>query len=102
VVQDQLVLSLEGRGYFQRRASFYRRRYETFPRIPEHRTADKELGPMWTALGGVDLEWSPAVTFVSALRFGIGFDLYHMRYLDHPALSRRTAMIGTFDVELEP
>ncbi len=95
------TLWLEARGSTQGAASFYRARYATFPSAPDLRTADKDLGPMWTALAGLHLEWSPPVTRLSALRFGVGGDLYRMRYLDYAFLTARTAVIGVFDVTTE-
>jgi hypothetical protein len=99
---DRLLVTLEARGYLQGAADFHRTRYESFPAVPEHRTADKELGRTWTALAGLDVEWSPTVTFGSALRLGLGFDAYYMRYPQHPTLRARTAGIGTVDVTWEP
>ncbi|MCC7381528.1 MAG: DUF3570 domain-containing protein [Deltaproteobacteria bacterium] len=101
VLDEQLAISLDGRAYGQGEATFHQRRYETFPEIPVLRSADKELGGMWTALGGIDLEWSPPVDFARALRVGAGVDVYHMHYADHAALSSRNALIVATDLTLE-
>ncbi len=98
---ETLLLTLQARGYLQGRADFYRGRYDTFPEQPRYRTADKELGRMWTVLAGLDVEWSPAVRLGRALRLGLGFDLYHLRYPEHPSLRSRTASVVTADATLE-
>ncbi len=98
---ETLLLTLQARGYLQGHADFYRTRYQTFPEEPRYRTADKELGRMWTALGGLDVEWSPNVRIGRALRLGVGFDLYHLRYPEHPVLRSRTANVVTADATLE-
>lgn len=95
------LLSAEARGHVQNAANFYRARYVTFPDAPDFRTADKELGPMWTALGGTHLEWSPDISRFDALRFGIGADVLHMRYLDYAFLTSRTALLLSLDITLE-
>lgn len=94
-------LALRGRGHSQGPVDFYRARYDTFPDVPTLRTADKELGPMWTALVGAHLEWSPRLTWVDALHVGAGADWLHIRYLDYAYLSRRNALLVTLDLTLE-
>lgn len=94
---DAWTVALEGRGYVQGGADFYRARYDSFPFAPEWRTADKQLGPLWTALGGVHLEWSPAVQRFEAVRVGLGADVLHMRYLDDLFLASRTALVASVD-----
>jgi hypothetical protein len=98
---DAWTLSLEGRGHVQTAVSFYRQRYETFPRVPELRTAEKDLGLLWSVLGGAHLQWSTPLSKGSTLRLGAGGDVYHLRYLDYAFLRARTALIGTFDTTLE-
>ncbi len=99
---DALTVSVEGRGYLQSAVSFYRARYETFPEAPVLRTQAKELGPMWTALGGLHLEWSLPVGLPDSLRLGAGADVLHIRYPDFELLEGRTALIGTADLTWEP
>ncbi len=95
------TVSVEGRGYRQLGASFYERRYETFPSAPTLRTADKELGPMWTARIGPHVDWTSPVPSGGSLRIGIGGDMLHMRYLDYEFLSSRTAWTVGADAALE-
>ena len=99
---EVVVLSADARGYLQDAAGFYRARYETFPSAPARRTSDKELGPMWTARGGLHVEVDPGLRFADALRIGAGFDLLYMRYLDFPFLDARRATLSTIDVTWEP
>ncbi len=98
---DVWTLSAEARGHFQNAANFYRSRYVTFPSAPDFRTADKELGSMWTALGGTHLEWSPEIKRLDAIRFSLGADVLHMRYLDYAFLTSRTALLVSIDMTLE-
>jgi hypothetical protein len=98
---DKWTLTAEARGHLQNAVSFYRSRYVTFPLAPDFRTADKELGPMWTALGGAHLEWSPEVARIDALRVSAGADVLHMRYLDYAFLTSRTALLVSIALTLE-
>lgn len=98
---EVLLLSLEARGHLQDAAGFYRARYDSFPHAPKRRTADKELGPLYTARGGLHVEYAPDVRFAEALRFGLGADLLYMRYLDFAYLDARTARVLTFDLTWE-
>ena len=91
----------EARGHTQTGVSFYRRRYETLPEAPSFRTAEKEFGPMWTVLGSLHLDWTPEITWGENFRVGLGADFLHMRYLDHPLLTNRNAVIGMIDASWE-
>ncbi len=97
------ALALEARGHVQGRADFYQRRYAMQPdgpggpRGPQWRTADKELGPMWTALAGMRLEWTPW-RHHDAWHVGLGGDVLHMRYLDSPLITQRTALLTVLDL----
>ncbi|MCO4762532.1 MAG: DUF3570 domain-containing protein [Myxococcales bacterium] len=98
---QQWSLALRGRGHVQGAVGFYQAQYRSFPDVPALRTADKELGPLWTGLVGLQLEWSPPLTWADGLHVGTGADWLHMRYLDFPFLDRRNALMLTFDVTLE-
>jgi len=91
------AVTVEVRGHTQGGTTFYQRQYATLPVKPQWRTADKELGPMWTALGGLRLEWTPS-RHSNAWRIGLGGDVLHMRYLDHPFFTQRTALLTTLDL----
>jgi hypothetical protein len=95
------TFTAEARAYRQTAASFYRRRYDTFPSAPDLRTADKELGPLWTALGGLHVEWGRRVGRVEALRIGVGGDYLHMRYLDNALLPSRDAGMLSVEITVE-
>lgn len=98
---DEWTLTVEARGHRQNAADFYQARYTTFPGVPAHRTADKELGPMWTGLTGSHVEWSPDVAGLSVMRLSTGFDILHMRYLDYAFLSSRTALLVSIGSTIE-
>lgn len=100
-ITADLTLTAEVRGHIQDAVSFYRVKYTTFPSAPALRTADKELGPMWTALGGLHLDWAAITTAASTLRVGLGADVLHMRFTDYLFLSARTATMVTVDVGWE-
>ena len=95
------TLGLDGRLYRQTGAAFYRRRYAVDAPVPVFRTADKELGPMWTARFGPRVDWTTRLPHVEALRVGVGGDVYHMRYLDFAYLDQRTAWLASVDAALE-
>ena len=98
---DALTLTAETRGTVQGAASFYRERYETLPSAPELRTADKELGGLWSLLGGLHAEYTLSLHSRHALRLGVGADVVHFRYLDFEFLTGRTAFITTADLSWE-
>lgn len=91
----------EARGHTQTGVAFYRRRYETLPEAPSLRTAEKEFGPMWSVLGSLHLDWTPQVSWAERFRVGLGADFLHLRYLDHPLIERRNAVIGMLDASWE-
>ena len=95
------TVSAEARGHAQGAVDFYRERYATFPNAPDLRTADKELGAMWTALGGLHVAWSPRIRRQQALHGSIGADLLHLRYLDYAYLAARTALLVTVELTWE-
>ncbi len=105
LLDDALTIAVEGRFTHQSAATFYRARYESVTgadaRIPEWRTADKELSPLWTTLAGLQLEYTARLGQGHVLRVGAGADAYILGYLDYAYASRRTAFITTFDLTWE-
>ena len=95
------TVTAEARGHRQSGATFYQGHYATLPEAPLYRTADKELGPLWTLLGGLHLEWSRMLTRTTTLRVDAGADVLHLRYLDHPYLQSRTALLTTVGIVVE-
>jgi hypothetical protein len=98
---DVWIVGFDARGYRQSGASFYRERYETFPAQPSLRTADKELGPMWTVLLGAHVDWIIPVGELEDVRLGLATQMYHLMYPEHPSLDSRTAVMSTFEVAFE-
>jgi hypothetical protein len=101
-LSDQWTLDSELRGHGQSAVTFYQRQYNSFPQVPSWRTADKELGPMTTAQGGVHLEWAPLLGPRQPLRLGLGVDVIRYRYLDYAWLAERTALVTLAHVTWEP
>ncbi|MBI2376615.1 MAG: DUF3570 domain-containing protein [Deltaproteobacteria bacterium] len=101
VFDETVLLSAELRGYLQSGAELHRARYETFPAVPNYRSADKELGGMRSVLGGIDAEWSLPLDGVEALRIGLGFDTLALSYSGFLPLASRLAFIGSLDATLE-
>ena len=92
---------MKRREHAQTGVSFYRRRYDSLPEAPALRTAEKEFGPMWSVLGSLHLDWTPQVSWAERFRVGLGADVLHLRYLDHPLIQQRTAVIGMLDASWE-
>lgn len=98
---DAWTITAEARGHLQGGAAFYQRRYAIDSGAPALRTADKELGPMWSALGGLHVEWTVPWRRADTVRIGAGADVLHLRYLDHPFIQSRTALLATVGVVWE-
>jgi hypothetical protein len=66
--------------------------------LPEYRTGDRELGPLWTAGGGVGVKW-----YIGAdpERFAVQLtgDAMYTSFLDDLYLTSRVAEIGALGVE---
>lgn len=89
---ERLRLSLDGRVYVQRGASFYGPQYATLPDVPSLRTIDRELAPMWQVGGGARVEhelgeWRGARFSVDARA-----ELVRTHYFETPALRSRRAL----------
>jgi hypothetical protein len=94
------------RYHIQSGTSFWQRAYVSSPTgwsLPEFRTGDRELGPLWTITGGggAKLNLGPAAT-PRAFAIGLSVDGMYTSYLDDLYLLNRTAVLGalTFEVEL--
>ena len=55
----RISAGVHGRFHLQREVSFWRRAYVSGPGwdLPLYRTGDRELGPLWTATGGVGISF---------------------------------------------
>jgi len=70
--------------------------------LPEFRTGDRELGPLWAVTGGAGAK----VFLGSAANphfFSIGFetDVVYTSYLDDLFITSRTGILGSLTLQLE-
>ncbi|MEO6417992.1 MAG: DUF3570 domain-containing protein [Polyangiaceae bacterium] len=94
------------RYHIQSGTSFWQRAYVSSPTgwsIPEFRTGDRELGPLWTFTGGggAKVNLGPAAT-PRAFAIGLTVDGMYTSYLDDLYITSRVGVLGalTFEVEL--
>ncbi len=83
---DRLVVGIEGRGYRQSRAHFFRSTYQTSLR---YMSVDRELSPFWDGGGIVDI----AATF-GPLTADAKVGVIHYELADFPGLRSRNALIA--------
>lgn len=92
--------------HMQTPASFYRRIYpgildaDGFAMLPEYRTTDRELSPMWGVTGGGQFRFAltPSENKIQLGLFASGDVLYN-RYLDSLYTKSRIAGYGTVGIE---
>jgi len=84
--------------------SFWQRAYVSGPapgwNLPEYRTGDRELGPLWTTEGGFGVKWylgSDAEPEQWALQ--LTSDAMYTSFLDDLFLTSRTAVLGALGLE---
>ncbi len=94
------------RFHVQSGTSFWQRAYVSSPTgwsLPEFRTGDRELGPLWTFTGGggAKVNLGPAAT-PRAFSIGLTVDGMYTSYLDDLYILSRAGVLGalTFEVEL--
>ncbi len=95
-----------GRAHIQSAASFWQRAYTSGPApgwdLPEFRTGDRELGPLWTVTGGGGVQlylgskaeprkWAVSLTT----------DVMYTSFLDDLYLTSRTGWLGAITLEGE-
>ncbi|HEX3772552.1 MAG TPA: DUF3570 domain-containing protein [Polyangiaceae bacterium] len=92
------------RFHVQNAVSFWQRAYVSAPapawNLPEFRTGDRELGPLWTIEGGFGLRWyvgSDAEPEKWALQWT--GDAMYTSFLDDLYIANRTAMLGALGLE---
>jgi Protein of unknown function (DUF3570) len=92
------------RFHAQNSVSFWQRAYISGPapgwNLPEYRTGDRELGPLWTTEGGFGLKWylgSDAEPEQWALQ--LTSDAMYTSFLDDLFLTSRTAVLGALGLE---
>jgi hypothetical protein len=92
------------RFHYQKEVNFWQRAYVsrggTGWDLPEYRTGDRELGPLWTATGGLGFKWylgsgaSPESWAVQ-----LTADEMYTSFLDDLYLTSRIATVGAVGVE---
>ena len=92
------------RFHAQNSVSFWQRAYVSGPapgwNLPEYRTGDRELGPLWTTEGGFGVKWylgSDAEPEQWALQ--LTSDAMYTSFLDDLYLTHRTAVLGALGLE---
>jgi hypothetical protein len=92
------------RFHVQNSVSFWQRAYVSGPapgwNLPEFRTGDRELGPLWTTEGGFGVKWylgSSAQPEQWALQ--LTGDAMYTSFLDDLYLTHRTAVLGALGLE---
>ena len=95
-----------GRFHVQSPVSFWQRAYVSGPgpgwSIPEFRTGDRELGPLWTMTGGGTMKWyiGPSAD-TRAWAVGLQADVMYTSFLDDLYLTGRTAFLSALTLEAE-
>jgi hypothetical protein len=94
------------RFHAQHAVSFWQRAYVSGPGpgwdLPEYRTGDRELGPLWTAEGGTGIDWylGPAVD-VSRWALGLTADVMYTSFLDDLYVLDRIATLGALTLKAQ-
>jgi hypothetical protein len=89
------------RFHFQREVNFWKLAYVSAPgwNLPEYRTGDRELGPLWTAGGGAGVQWSLGKTAdpdAWALQFAA--DAMYTSFQNDLYITSRVAMLGSLSL----
>lgn len=86
------LVTVHGRFYGQRGASFYQAQYPTMPEIPSLRTLDRELAPGFYVAGGLRVEHELGDLLGFTFRADLRGEVLRHRYFDTPALPERHAI----------
>jgi hypothetical protein len=94
------------RWHAQSAVSFWERAYvsglATGWELPEFRTINRELGPLWTAQGGFGFRWFLGkASDPRTLQLGVTADVMYTSFLDDLFLMNRTAGIGAMTLETQ-
>ncbi len=94
------------RFHVQSAVSFWERAYVSAPapawNLPEYRTGDRELGPLWTTVGGFGVKWYLGGD-LDPQRWALQFtgDAMYTSFLDDLYVTHRTAELGALSFEGE-
>lgn len=87
------LLSVHGRAYVQRGASFYQGTYASLPDLPALRTRDRTLAPSWFLAGGGRVRWTFGHWLDRAWHVDMRAEVTRYRYFDTPLLPQRMAYV---------
>ena len=99
-------LGPHGRFHVQNAVSFWQRAYVATPapiwNLPEFRTGDREMGPLFTATGGLAMAvFLGGSSEPSTWALKLQVDGMYTSFLDDLFVTSRTGVIGTLSVEAE-
>ena len=104
-VSKRVSLGPHARYHIQSGTSFWQRAYVSSPTgwsLPEFRTGDRELGPLWTVTGGgAALFYLGAAGAPRSFAIGLSVDGMYTSYLDDLYISSRTAVLGALTLAVE-
>jgi hypothetical protein len=94
------------RVHAQSAVSFWERAYVSSGApgfdLPEYRTGNRELGPLWTAQGGLGLRWFLGTSAdLLAWQLGVTADVMYTSFLDDLYLTNRTAGLAAMSLEAQ-
>jgi hypothetical protein len=98
------------RLHVQSQTSFWQRAYISGPGgangtgwdLPEYRTGDRELGPLWTTEGGFGIKWYLGTEAEPrSWQLGLSGDAMYTSFLNDLYLTERTAFLGALTLEAE-
>jgi hypothetical protein len=94
---DRWLLASHVRFHAQSPVSFWQRAYTlTDAGIPALRTGDRELGPLWSATGGIGVRWKGGRPRPTGWSIGGDLDVTWTSFLDDLYIGSRLAGIATF------
>jgi hypothetical protein len=104
-VGSRVALWPHARFHAQSAVSFWQRAYVSGPApgwsLPEFRTGDRELGPLWTADGGLGLRfYLGSAIDPQAWAIGLTADVAYTDFLDDLYLTARLATFGALTLEV--
>jgi hypothetical protein len=103
-VGQRLRLWPHGRAHVQSATSFWKRAYvsdSTGWSLPEFRTGDRELGPLWALTGGGGAKiFLGSAAHPRFFAIGLEGDAIYTSYLDDLYITNRTGFLGTVTLSL--
>jgi hypothetical protein len=98
----RLTVGPHARFHVQRPVTFWRRAYVSRPGwdLPLYRTGDRELGPLWTATGGLGVTWRiGSAANPNRWTLALNGDGMYTSFLDDLYILDRTGVLGSLSFE---